>query len=337
MGANVSPEVKADMTVEELCEEIAKKRIEFYSRDLGPWAKNNMTASDIGECQRESVLAIREWGQRPAFNPEIKARLERGNAIENLALAELAALGYQARVERKPFEIKNDGGQLLCRGRLDGFLEKDNRTFPFECKSLNPNVYNQINEQVDFDRYFFFRKYPKQLQTYLYANNLDEGFWILDDCMGHWKLIPCRLDYNRMEAILQHLEVVADHLEAKTLPDFHKDPSTCLKCWARGRICNPPFFGSEGMQLIKDPELEQKLDRRADLDLFATEYDHLDKELKELLKETMKPEQVFIIGKWMVKAEEKQRNFKAQSAKAATTTTYLGFDIEPIEEKTNEI
>ena len=321
------------MTVEELCKEVAEKRTEFYSRDVGPWPKNNMTASDIGECQRESTLAIVEWKQRPAFDPEVKARLERGNKIEDLTMAELAALGYHARVERKPFEIKNDGGQLLCRGRLDGFLEKDGRTYPFECKSLNPNVYNQINEQADFDRYVFFRKYPKQLQTYLYANNMEQGFWILDDCMGHWKLIPCRLDYDRMEAVLLHLEAVADHLEAKTLPDFHKDPAICLKCWARGRVCNPPFFSGEGMQLINDPELEQKLNRRAELDPMATEYDHLDKDLKEILKESMKPEQIFMIGNWMIKAEEKTRTYKAQPAKPASKTTYLGFDIEQIQKE----
>ena len=320
------------MNIEELCQEIAAKRTEFYSRDVGPWPKNNMVASDIGECQRESVLAITEWNQRPAFDPEVKARLERGKRIEDLAMAELAVLGYSARVERKPFEIKNAGGQILCRGRLDGFLEKDRREYPFECKSLNPNVYNQINEQGDFDRYVFFRKYPKQLQTYLFANNLEEGFWILDDCMGHWKLIPCRLDYDRMDAVLRHLEAVADHVEKKTLPDFHKDPTTCLRCWVRGRVCNPPFFSGEGMQVINDAELEQKLNRRAELDPMASEYDHLDKELKEVLKAAMKPEQIFVVGNWMIKAEEKTRNYKAQPAKTASKTTYLGFEIEKIEE-----
>ena len=86
------------------------------------------------------------------------------------------------------------------------------------------------------------------------------------------------------------------------------------------------------MQLINDPELEQKLNRRAELDPMASEYDHLDKDLKAVLKEAMKPEQIFIVGNWMIKAEEKRRSFKAQPAKEATTTTYLGFEIEPIQQ-----
>lgn len=321
------------MTVEELCQSIEAKRREIYSRDLGPWARNNMVASDIGDCARESVLSVLNWGERPAFDPEIKARLERGNKIEDLALAELQNLGYRIRVERRPFEIKDKKGRIICRGRVDGFIEHlDGKDIPFECKSINPNVYNQINEEADFDRYLFFRKWPRQLQTYLYANEIEEGFFLLDDCLGHWKLLPVHLDYERMEKILQQLESVANHIEAKTLPDFHKDPAICVRCWAKGRVCNPPFFSGEGMQIINDAELEQKLTRRAELDPIASEYDRLDKELKNVLKEAMKPEQIFVVGNWMIKAEEKTRNYKAQSAKAATSITYLGFEIEKIQE-----
>lgn len=314
------------MNVEELCQAIAEKRREAHSRDLGPWPRNNMVASDIGDCARENVLAILNWKDRPSFDPEVKARLERGNKIEDLAIAELQALGYRVRVERTPFEIKDKSGRLLCRGRLDGFLAENGKEWPFECKSLNPNVYNQINEEADFDRYLFFRKWPRQLQTYLFANNLDEGFFILDDCLGHWKLLPVHLDYERMEAILKQLEIVADHVEAQTLPDFHKDPAVCVRCWARGRLCNPPFFSGEGMKVINDAELEQKLNRRAELDPMASEYDALDREIKGVLKEAMKPEQIFIVGGWMVKAEEKRRNFKK-----AYTSTFLGFHIERIQ------
>lgn len=307
------------MTVEELCAEIAQKREDSYRRNLGPWPKNNMTASDISECPRESVLAIFNWQERPAFDPDIKMRLERGNKIEDLALQELMGLGYRVRVERKPFEIRDrrNNDRLLCRGKVDGFLQDDRpldkpEDVPFECKSLNPNVYARIDSQEDFDRYLFFKKYPKQLQTYLFANNIEAGFWILDDCMGHWKLIPCRLDYERMEKVLQHLELVADHVEKKTLPDYQQDPAVCLKCWAYGRVCNPPLLGThEGMQIINDPELEEKLDRLDEMRESHHEFESLDKELKAVFKG--KP--YLIVGDWLIRGEEKLRRTKAQEAK----------------------
>ena len=323
------------MNVEELCQEIAEKRQAKYSdpKRTEPYPRNNPIASDISDCMRETVLGITNYKDRPKFDPEVIARMERGKKIEHLMREELLELGYTVREERLLAELKDSKGRLLTRGRADGFIVKDRKEFAFEGKSMTPYVYNQINEQADFDRYVFFRKYPRQLQSYLLASNLEEGLWILDDCLGHWKIIPCRLDYERGEAILKHLEGAVAHLEAKTLPDFHKDPAICLKCWARGRVCNPPFFSGEGMQIISDPELEQKLNRRAELDPLAAEYDHLDKDLKDILKESMKPEQVFVVGNWMIKAEEKTRNYKAQLAKPASKTTYLGFEIEKIQEK----
>lgn len=316
------------MTVEQLCEEIAQKRAERYKRDLGPWPKNNMTASDISECPRESVFAVTNWQDRPAFDPELKMRLERGNKIEDLVMAELQALGYRVRVERKPFEIKDKHGRLVCRGKVDGFVDPpDSRTdVPFEGKSLHPNVYARIDRQEDFDRYLFFKKYPKQLQTYLLANNLEEGFWILDDCLGHWKLIPCRLDYERMDKVLQHLELVAEHLAKKTLPDYHGDPAVCLKCWAYGRVCNPPFFATgEGLRLINDPEVETKLKRLDEIRPIHREFDNLNDEVKELFKNKTN----LIVGDWLIRGEEKIRKEKAR---AARESTYWRMTIEKLSE-----
>jgi hypothetical protein len=72
--------------------------------------------------------------------------------------------------------------------------------------------------------------------------------------MGHWKLIPCRLDYERAEKILQQLEGAVEHIANGTLPPFHQDPQVCLKCWAYKRVCTPPFASGEGMHVFTDPE-----------------------------------------------------------------------------------
>lgn len=308
---------------------MASRRLESINKDLGPWPKNNPTASDISDCTRETVLAMTNWKDRPTFDPEVRARLERGNVIENIVLRDLALLGYTVRVERVPFEIKDRKGRLICRGRVDGFLDYAKRkTAPIEIKSLNPNIYNQINDQEDFDRYVFFRKYPRQLQTYMYANNFEEGMWLLDDCLGHQKFIPCILDYDRMDKILRQLEEAVDHKEKGTLPDYHKDPSVCLKCWAFKRLCTPPFFSGEGMQLINDPELEEKIKLRATLEPASKEYSRVDKELKEVFK----GRDGLVIGNWLVSGEEKIRAFKAQPATEAYQSKSWQTTIEPIKE-----
>ena len=191
--AKVAENSPAD--AEQLCEQMAARRLALITKDLGPWPKNNPTASDISDCTRETVLGMTHWKERPRFDPEVRARLERGNVIENVVLRDLALLGYTVRQDRVPFEIKDRKGRLICRGRLDGFLDYGKgKTIPIEIKSLTPMIYSQINNQDDFDRYVFFRKYPKQLMTYMYSEGYEEGMWILDDCLGHQKFIPCKLD-----------------------------------------------------------------------------------------------------------------------------------------------
>lgn len=321
------------MNVEELCEEITKKRTEKYVRDTKPYPRNQPTSSDLGDCLRETVLGITNWQDKPSFSPELVQRFRRGAKLEDIAIAELQDLGYRVRVDRKPFEMKDKKGRVVLRGIIDGFVEAGHRQiFPMECKSLNPNIWARIDSQEDFDRYSFFRKYPRQLQSYLLAENLDQGFWLLDDCLGHWKLIPCHLDFDRAEKLLRHAEQAVEHIANGTLPDFHYDPSYCLKCIMFKRVCTPPFFIGEGMKMINDPEFADKLAKRAELDQAATEYDKLDKEIKETLKAAMKPGDNWIIGDYLVAAEEKTRRMKAQPAKEAKTLTYLGFDVSKIDE-----
>lgn len=322
------------MNVEELCGEIIAKRAERYSRDTQPYARSQPTSSDLGDCLRETVLGITNWRDKPPFSVELVQRFRRGSKLEDIAIAELQELGYKVRVDRRPFEMRDTKGRIVLRGIIDGFLELDNRqVFPLECKSLNPNVWSRIDTQDDFDSYSFFRKYPRQLQSYLLAENLHEGFWLLDDCLGHWKLIPCHLDFDRAEKLLSHAEKAVDHITNGTLPDYHSDPAYCLKCWAWKRICTPPFFtASEGMKAVNDPELADKIARRAELDAAATEYDKLDKEIKEVLCGAMKPMDSWIIGDYLVTAEEKTRRMKAQPAKEASVLKYIAFTIEKVEE-----
>lgn len=315
-----------EISVEELCREIEARRRAKYQAKTKPYPRSNPIASDISDCMRETVLGITHWQDRPEFPVEAIQRMERGNQIENWMIRELMELGYNVRVDQQPFELKDKKGRVISRGKVDGFIQTGRRVFPLECKSMMPTIYAQINTQEDFDRYTFFRKYPRQLQSYLLANNLDQGFWIVDDLAGHWKLIPCHLDFGRAEKILQHVEGAVEHLVNGTLPDFHKDASVCLKCWAFKRVCTPPIAAGEGMQVIDDPELGLKLARIKELEEAHREYERYDKEVKKVFKATMKANQTFIIGDFMVSSSEEHER-KGYEVKA---TKYVTFEIEKL-------
>ena len=295
------------MSVKDLCDEISRRRTEALERRIEKYPRNNPIASDIGECGREMVLSILHWQDRALPSPDLKARFERGNLVEDTVLRELSSLGISVRVERPPFEIRDRNGRLILRGKVDGFVKWENAEYPMEVKSLDANVFRQVETVEDFQRWIWASKYPRQLQAYLYANNLEEGFFLLDDCMGHWKLIPVQLDFAEMEKILQRCERAVESVESiragtgeeSALPEYHKDPAVCRRCWAFGRVCAPPA-DYHGLVMADDPEFEQALDRRGELQTAHKEYESLDKTIKERVK----GKDGIVVGAWLIQGKE---------------------------------
>jgi len=314
------------MSVQALCEEILRRRTESLERRIEKYPRNNPIASDIGECCREMVLSILHWEERALPSPELKARFERGSLVEDTVLRELSSLGISVRVERQPFEIRDKKGRLVLRGKVDGFVKWETAEYPMEVKSLDPNVFRQVDSVEDFQRWIWASKYPRQIQAYLYANNLEEGFFLLDDCMGHWKLIPMGLDYAEMEKILQRCERAVEAVEnyrsgvgdlTRFLPEYHKDPAVCRRCWAFGRVCTPPV-DYHGLLMLTDPEFEESLNRRGELQASHKEYESLDKAIRERVK----GKDGLVVGAWLIQGKEVTKTLKAQPATIETVTKY---------------
>lgn len=302
-----------------IIEQIAARRTDRHQKAVETkYPRSHPIASDIGDCHRETVLGVTHWQDKPAFPADLGARFERGNNIENWVILELQHLGFTVRVDRAPWEIMDRKGRLVCRGKVDGFISDgltDGRAeVPFEVKSLYPYIYQSINEVADFDRFFFSKKYPRQLQLYLYANNLPEGFFLLDDCMGHWKMIHVELDLEKTEAILQQIEGAVDHINNGTLPGYHDDPSVCRKCWAYGRVCTPPMQ-NEGWEVLGDETIARDLDRRAECEPQHQEYAAIDKRVKARFRGKSN----IIVGDWIVTGKEGEQKKKAQEATTVKT------------------
>jgi hypothetical protein len=302
--------------VKDLIAMIEERRQTELERRISAYPRNNPIASDLGPCTREMALAMLHWKERPLFGPDLKARFERGNLIENAVLNELAALGITVRVERRPFEILDRRREkLIMRGKIDGFVQYDGRDYPMEVKSLDPNIFRQIHAVEDFTRYGFMAKYPKQLQSYLYNEAIDEGFFLLDDCTGRWKLIPVTLDLVLVEAILQQCEAAVEAVsrvragagEADVLPAYHEDPSVCRRCWCFGRVCTPPAE-YHGLAMETDPEFEAQLDRRAELEKAHKEYEDLDKAVKARVR----GKDGLVVGNYLIQGKALTTAYKAQ-------------------------
>ena len=314
------------MAVADLIREIQERRAEFLERRREVYPKNNPTASDLGPCARETALAILHWQDRPPFPQDLLARFERGRMIEDAVIRELGALGLYARVERKPFEIKGRDGRLLMRGKIDGFIEWQKTDYPMEIKSLDPMIYKRIETVHDFERFGTLAKYPRQLQAYLYANGLPEGFFLLDDCLGHWKLIPVAIDYGLMEDILQQCEIAVQAVERvrigapeeEVLPPYYPEMSVCRRCWAFARVCNPPnLTPGEELRIIEDPAVELMLTRREELVASAKEFERLDKTIKATFREIVQS----VCGPFLIRGKAQPRNEKARPAR--TTTAWI--------------
>lgn len=328
--------------LENFFQDVQVRREQQLMQGRGKWPRNNPVASDISRCARETALGVLHWEDRPEFGIDLVARLEAGTDQEHLAYSKMARLGIPILESARVFELKDAKGRLLTRGKIDGKLNVPGRKrpVPFDLKTMHPNLFDRMNTVEDFLAHQFFAKYPKQLMLYEYMDNSDIGFLWVDNMMGKWKFIEVPMMWNLMEGVLRQLETAVDAIEKikaganeeAALPPFHGNPAECTKCWAFKRVCTPPFTFGEGLRVVNDPEFADDIARLKQLDAAATEYDLLDKKIKESLKKAMKGGDNWIVGDFLVTAEEKSRNMKAQAAKEASVQTYLSFSIEPLDE-----
>lgn len=268
-------------------------------------------ASSITECPLEMVYSIVKWDTKPLPDPTLMARFEEGKEQERKVIRELMDLGFEIVEGQKPFEIRGRKGNVILTGSIDGKCLWKDKKVPFEVKSLDPNIYNSIDSVEDFNKYEWARKYPRQMQCYLFGYNEEEGLFIITDCKGHWKLFTVTLDIEEMERILQLCEYVMDCIESNKWPDYHKNASICRRCWALGRVCTPPLEFDASVQVIDDPEIEAKLSKREALKSSSKEFVALDKEIKAYFKG--RPNS--LCGDFIITGKEQIRKMPPQEAR----------------------
>lgn len=259
-----------------------------------PTPRRYVFASAYRVCDRRMVLeATRPEDQAP-WTPEILAKFQFGEDRERDILADLMRIGRDAdppfRVvgQQQRYELRDHKSRVAIVGKVDAQLELDATTSaPIEIKAWSPALVDRITKFSDLFDNVWTRAGAYQSLAYLYGTARPFGFLVLARS-GLPLLLPVILDdhLDDLERFLARAEIVVDHIEAGTLPPYlENDAAECKRCPFYGGTCNPPIGGA-GAVVIADPEIEQLIARREELDQAASEYDRLDRDLKAKLRGT---------------------------------------------------
>lgn len=274
--------------------DIVQAVIEAKTKKIKMWPVNANRAGELGHpCDRYLVYLRTRGMERPLHDVGLQFIFDDGNVHEASVLRDLQDAGIKIIEQQRAFEWK----KYQITGRIDGKIQDNGNIIPIEIKSFNDWNWKAINSVEDMfkSKAVYMKKYPAQLTLYLIMDEKEEGLFILKNKVnGLLKQIPIKLDFSYAETLIQKAERINVHIQAGTLSDrIPYTDNICGVC-PFSHICLPDV--THEATLIDDPELEIKLDRRAELKEAKDEFENLDKEIKEFLKE--KPQ--VVIGSWQI-------------------------------------
>lgn len=219
-------------------------------------------------------------------SPALQARFDLGHTLEAMAARDIEdALSARLALNQVPFDDKASG----ISGKIDGVvLCPDGKTRPVEIKSMASVIFNQFSDDPhsleDFQRYPWTRKYPAQLQIYMYLTNHEEGILLLVSTDGRYKEKILKRDLDFVDSLLKKGEAVNKHVAAGTLPDYYDDAEHCEDC-PFFHYCRPPLKGSGGPFITTNEELHALLKIYDVGRATSKEFDHAYKRIKGFVGE----------------------------------------------------
>lgn len=280
-------DVRSD--IEALGAEILTRRESATRSRLTLSVRHVPRASDQGECAREMLLSIRHWDKRPMFTHHIGERLRRGTEIEErIVTPQLMELGFRVFGGQMSLEIRGPSGGVICTGHIDGRIEWRGKNRLFDVKSLNPNLFERVNSAVDLWNVKWMRKWLRQMLLYCHAFGEDGAFLLIDDCLGHWKVIPIIVEEWReeLDRTLRRCEAVVVAKNSGAELPFHEDVRVCRECWAmEAGVCSPPIdFAGSGVRVVSDADIIEGMARLKEIEETGEEYAKLKDKIKEYFK-----------------------------------------------------
>lgn len=283
--------------------DIVQAVVEAKARKIKQWPINSNRASEMGHpCERYLVYLRTRWQEKALHDVDLQFIFDKGSRDEEGVLMDLREAGIKIVEQQRPFSWP----KYQITGSIDAKILDNGNAIPIEIKSFSDWNWKAIGSVEDMhkSKALYMRKYPAQLTLYLIMDEKEEGLFILfNKQSGKIKPVPMRLDFAYAETLIQKAERVNEHVKNNTLPDrINYDENICEQC-GFSHICLPDVIHEAS--LIDDPDFELKLNRRAALKEAKDEYDQLDKEIREAVKE--KPEVICgdwrLTGKWIEKKE----------------------------------
>ena len=242
------------------------------------------------DCERFLVYKRTRWQEEQKPDDVLLSIFEEGGIHEKATLAELAEAGFQIIEQQTAIQWK----EHQISGQIDGALVLESEaghptvTVPVDVKSSAPYAFDSINSELDVRNHtsMYIRGYFAQMQLYLLLKERDLGALIFKNKLtGLVKVIEVHLDYAYCETLVQKADRINAHVKAGTLPD--RVPYTedlCGRC-SFFNLCLPDEPARAGIMLLDNPEMAVKIRRRLELEKAAKEYERLDKQIKDEVKQ----------------------------------------------------
>lgn len=264
-------------------------------------------ASEIGhECEKYLVLNRTRWQEKLMYKVGAQFIFDHGNYIEKEAIDELEAGGNEVIEQQRPFEIEGKGSKIT--GHIDSRVKvkADGKIYVCEIKGLSPFDWEKLNTVDDFFNSTkpWIKKYPAQLTSYMKGTDTSAGFFYIKNKMAPNmpKEIWMSFDSTYMDELFEKAKRVDDHARNGTLPEPIPFGKACNYC-NFSHICLPNKDYGEGVEIINDSELEDLLDRMAEIKPSYSEYSKINK----LVKEKVKDRPYLKCGQWIIEGEMRQR------------------------------
>ena len=269
------------------------------------WA--NVRASGIGDiCVRRLYYRLTETVVSDDL--ERQAYFCEGNDQEPGVKRYLSELGFEVLTPQ--LTARWQGISCKPDGIIDGRL--------LEIKTVSDYAWDGLNESKDFLESRYHRNWYAQLQIGMLLFDKEQGLFVLKrKAAKQIKVIEISLDYVYAEGLLKKAEVVNEAVKQCDPPDYLlNNPVECKSCPFFGKTCNPPLDFGE-MTIIDDEELKKKLAIREELSGAVSEYNKIDKEVKERLREIPQA----ICGDYVITGKEGVRKYAEQKAREVKTWT----------------
>lgn len=266
-------------TIKDALEDAARQKIRNYP-------VYNLSASRLGHpCERYLYLLLKHWDEVKPHDVGLQHIFDLGNSIEDYTIERIKEAGFEVVTPtERSWKININGG--VISGREDiRIKDEKGELLPCEIKGLSPFDFDKLNTIEDFFRSkkAHIQGYPSQLFVYMFKFEKEKGFFIITNKLtGEIKPIEVHMDYEFGEKCLQKAERIYKAVADDVAPEACEDMSFCENCPLQHRCGQVKRVPAD---IETDEELDNLINRKNELRKFCTEYDEVDKQIKDKVGE----------------------------------------------------